>query len=49
MELCHMKEEHRLTVFENRILKGTFGPNTGEESGELRKMHNGGLHYLYFS
>jgi hypothetical protein len=28
-----LREEHRLRVFKNRVLKGTFGPMT-EEAGE---------------
>jgi hypothetical protein len=27
-------------VFENRVLKGIFGPKRGEVTGEWRKIHN---------
>ena len=34
---------HRLRIFENRILRGLFGPKR-DESGEWRRLHNeGGL------
>jgi hypothetical protein len=42
-------EEHRLKVFENRILKGIFGPKRDEVTGEWRKLHNEDCHYLYSS
>jgi hypothetical protein len=29
-----LKEEHRLRVFENRVLRNIFGPKRGEVSGE---------------
>jgi hypothetical protein len=41
-------EEHRLRVFENRVLRRIFGPK-GEEAGSWRKFHNDELHSLYFS
>jgi hypothetical protein len=40
-------EEHRLTVFENRVLK-IFGPKR-EEDGSWRKLHNSEFHSLYSS
>jgi hypothetical protein len=43
-----LREEHRLRVFENRVLKRTFGPK-GEEDGSWRKLHNDELHSLYSS
>jgi hypothetical protein len=36
-------------VFENRVLRGIFGPNRVEVKGEWRKLHNGELHNLYSS
>jgi hypothetical protein len=33
-------EEHRLRVFENRVLWRIFGPKRDEVSGEWRKLHN---------
>jgi hypothetical protein len=41
-------EEHRLRVFENRVLRRIFGPKR-EEDGSWRKWHNDELHTLYFS
>jgi hypothetical protein len=36
-------------VFENRVLRGIFGPKRDEVMGEWRKMHSGELHNLYSS
>jgi hypothetical protein len=44
-----MREEHRLRVFENRVLKGIFGPKRDEVTGGWRKLHNEELHGLYSS
>jgi hypothetical protein len=41
-------KEHRLRVFENRVLRKIFGPKR-EEDGSGRKLHNGKLHSLYSS
>jgi hypothetical protein len=38
-------EEHRLRVFENRVLRRIFGPKR-EEDGSWRKLHNDELHSL---
>jgi hypothetical protein len=35
-----LREEHRLRVFENRMLRRIFGPNRYEVMGEWRKLHN---------
>jgi hypothetical protein len=43
-----LREEHRLRVFENRVLRRIFGPKR-EEDGSWRKLHNDELHSLYFS
>jgi hypothetical protein len=43
------REEHRLRVFENRVLRGIFGPKGDEVPGEWRKLHSGELHNLYSS
>jgi hypothetical protein len=42
-----LREEHRLRVFENRVLRRIFGPKRYEVTGEWRKLHNGELHNLY--
>jgi hypothetical protein len=44
-----LREEHRLRGFENRVLRGIFGPWRDEVTGEWRKLHNGELHNLYSS
>jgi hypothetical protein len=44
-----LREEHRLRVFENRVLRRIFGPKGDEVTGERRKLHNGELHNLYSS
>jgi hypothetical protein len=41
--------EHRLRVFENKVLRRIFGPKSEEESGEWRNLHNEELHDLYSS
>jgi hypothetical protein len=41
-------EEHRLRVFDNRVLRRIFGPKR-EEDGSWRKMQNGELHSPYSS
>jgi hypothetical protein len=40
--------EHRLRVFENKVLRRIFGPKR-EEDGSWRKLHNDELHSLYSS
>jgi hypothetical protein len=42
-----LREEHRLRVFENRVLRKIYGPKR-EEGGSWRKLHNE-LHSLYSS
>jgi hypothetical protein len=41
-EICSLtlREERRLRVFENRVLKGMFGPKRDEVTWEWRKLHN---------
>jgi hypothetical protein len=43
-----LREEHRLRVYENRVLRRIFGPKR-EEDGSWRKLHNDELHNLYSS
>jgi hypothetical protein len=42
-----LREEQRLQVFENRVLRRIFGPKRNED-GSWRKLHNDELHNLYF-
>jgi hypothetical protein len=44
-----LREEHRLRVFENKVLRRIFGPKRDEVMGEWRKLHNEELHNLYSS
>jgi hypothetical protein len=41
-----LKEEHRLKVFEKRMLRRIFGPKRDEVTGGWRKPHNEMLHNL---
>jgi hypothetical protein len=42
-----MREEHRLRVFEYRVLRRIFEPKRDEVTGEWRKLHSEELHNLY--
>ena len=42
-----LREEKSLRVFENKVLRKIFGPKRDDETGELRRLHNGELHDLY--
>jgi hypothetical protein len=42
-----LREERRLKVFENRVLRKVFGPKRDEVIGEWRKLHNEELNDLY--
>ena len=42
-----LREERRLRVFENRVLRKVFGPKRDEVTGEWRKLHNEELNDLY--
>jgi hypothetical protein len=44
-----LREEHRLRVFENRVLRKIFGPIMDEVTGEWRRLHNEELNDLYSS
>jgi hypothetical protein len=43
------REETRLEVFENRVLRRIYAPKRNEVTGEWRKLHNEELHDLYSS
>jgi hypothetical protein len=42
-----LREERRLRVFENRVLRRVFGSTRDEVTGEWRKLHNEELNDLY--
>jgi len=44
-----LREQRRLKVLENRVLRRIFGPKRDEVTGEWRKLHNEELNYLYCS
>jgi hypothetical protein len=44
-----LREEWRLRVFENRVLRRIFSPKRDKVTGEWRKLHNEGLNDLYCS
>jgi len=44
-----LREERRLRVFENRVLRRVFGPRRDEVTGEWKKLHNEELNDLYSS
>jgi hypothetical protein len=44
-----LREEHRLRVFENRVLRRIFGPKRDEVTGWWRRLHNEELYGAYSS
>jgi hypothetical protein len=42
-----LKKEHRLRLFQNRVLRRIFGPKRYEVTGEWRRPHNEELKDLY--
>ena len=44
-----LREEHRLRVLENWVMRRVFGPKRDEGTGEWRKLHNEELNDLYSS
>jgi hypothetical protein len=42
-----LREERRLRVFENRVLRRILGPKRDEVTGKWRKLHNEELHDMY--
>jgi len=44
-----LREEGKLRVFENMVLRRVFGPRRGEVTGEWMRLHNKELNDLYFS
>jgi hypothetical protein len=41
-----LREERRLSVFQNRVLKRIFGLKRDQITGEWRKLHNEELNYM---
>ena len=44
-----LREERKLRVFENKVLRRIFGPRRDEVTGEWRKFRNEELNDLYYS
>ena len=44
-----MREERKLGLFENMVLRRIFGPRSDEVTGEWRRLHNEELNDLYTS
>ena len=44
-----LREERKLRVFENMVLRRIFGPRRDEVTGEWRRLHSEELSDLYFS
>ena len=49
LDLARLREEHRLRVFENKVLRKIFRAKRDEITGKWRKLHNAELHALYSS
>jgi hypothetical protein len=44
-----VREEYRLRVLENRVLRRIFGPKRDEVTGGWKKLHNEELRNVYSS
>jgi hypothetical protein len=44
-----LREEQRLRMFDNRVLRRIFGPKRDEATGDWRRLHNEELNDLYSS
>jgi hypothetical protein len=44
-----LREEHRVSVFENRVLRRIFGPKRDDVTEEWRRLRNEELYALYSS
>ena len=44
-----LRDEHRLRVFDSKVVRKIFGSKRDEITGEWRKLHNADLHALYSS
>jgi hypothetical protein len=44
-----LREERKIKIFENKVLRTIFGPKRAEVTGEWRRLHNEELYARYFS
>ena len=44
-----LREERRLRLFENKVLRRIFGPRSDEVTGDWRRLHNEEINVLYSS
>jgi hypothetical protein len=44
-----LRDEHRLSVFENRVLRRIYAPKRDEVTGKWRKLHSEEFHIFYSS
>ena len=44
-----LRDEHRLRVLENKLLREILGAKINEITGEWKKIHNAELHELFFA
>jgi hypothetical protein len=44
-----LRQEHRLRLFENRVMRGIFGPKRDEVTWEWRKLHKEEFNEMYSS
>ena len=44
-----MRDERRMRVFENKVLRRIFGPKRDEVTGEWRRLHNAEIYAVYAS
>jgi hypothetical protein len=44
--VSHIKEEHRLSAFENKALRMICGPKRHKTTGEWRRLHNEEIYHL---
>ena len=44
-----LREERKLRLFENMVLRRIFGPRRDEVTGEWRRLHNEEINDLYYS
>jgi hypothetical protein len=44
-----LREERKLRVFENKVLRRIFGPRRDEVTGDWRRLHNEEINVLYSS